>query len=839
MRINHNIAAMEAYRQLTLTTGQLQTVLERLSSGLRINRAADDAAGLAISEKMRSQIKSIHQATRNAQDGISLIQTAEGALDEVHAILHRIRELAIQAANDTCTSYDREQIQKEIDQLKAEIDRIGESTQFNTRKLLTGELSFIINQVGGNAYVTNMTASPSTQPGTYKVKIYQEASEATLTGVTNVSILDRIHTGEIVINGVAIHLDSSEFAAALDKLQYVIDKINEKTHNTGVKAERYNGHLRLVQTEVGSEEKIILSGDQALLQDLGFGAVPTVLSNELAGTGPSFTSGSDERIKINGTKVSLSGAVTWQDVVDKINQQMGGQVWAELLNIGGRKYIRITAQGADRNVVLEEDSETLASLARYDVDLQAIGFNTTRISMTQMEMCGADVDTDDTNHSYFINFDNTTGATGTTYTFYINGVEINITTQDLDSDGNADDLDLKGVVSVINAKSSQTGVTATLTTYNAGGGDYRAYITLTANSGTKIELEDRDLVGGQNTTFLERIGFKTHWAHDDTRYDPRRWVMGGTPVSGTAGTTGTIYINGVRIDVDSSDTLADVIKKINNLSAYTNVKAYNRDEGTAANDSYLFLIQASGDPSNKIIVEGNSSILSWLGLNNATEGIEDGAIASSGTNVKIRVPSKDEDGNSYSINSPDTLIIEGRGKHVVLEKLVKDYKYYTPTNVNYTLTPLGLAFDIDGERWEEADIKVDASGTLFLHIGPNENELMRIDIDSLNTDGLEISDINVLTREEAELAIEKVTKATEKISTARSKLGAYQNRLEHTIKNLRIMEVNVQAAESRIRDADMALEMMQFVRLQILHQSGTAMLAQANQLPQSVLQLLR
>lgn len=833
MRINHNIAAMEAYRQLTITSGQLQKSLEKLSSGLRINRAADDAAGLAISEKMRSQIRSIHQAARNAQDGISLIQTAEGALDEVQAILHRMRELSIQAANDTCTSYDREQIQKEIDQLKAEIDRIGESAQFNTRKLLTGELSFIINQIGGNAYVYNMTASPSTQPGTYKVKIYQEASRAELSGVTNVSVLDRIHTGEIVINGVAVHLDSTEFSAALDKLQYVIDKINEKTHNTGVKAERAGGHLRLVQTESGSEKRIVLSGNQDLLQDLGFGSVPIVLSNELSGTGPTFIG--DRLIKINGTVVDLSGATTWQDVVDEINAQMGGQVWAELIDVGGKIYIRISAQGSGRDVVLEEDPEIIGGLTRYDVDLQAIGFNTTRVSQTQMSMMGFDIGVNSTSGD-ILGFDNTTGTVGTTYTFYINGVEINVVTKDLDGDGNADDIDLNDVISAINAKSSQTGVTSTLEIYDAGGGNYRAYITLTASPGTRIELEDRDVVGGSTSTFLERVGFKTHWAHDDTRYDPRRWVMGSTPVSGTASVTSAIYINGVRIDVDASDTLSNVIKKINNLSAYTNVKAYNRDVG---GNSYLFLIQASGDSSSKLIVEGNQTILTWLGLSNPTEGIEDGTIASSGTNVKVRVPSKDENGNSYDIDSPDTLIIEGRGSHVVLEKKIKDYKYYTPTNVNFTLMPLGLSFDIDGKRWDEADIRVDASGTLFLHIGPNENELMRIDIDSLNTDGLGIADLAVLTREEAELAIEKVTKALEQVSTARSKLGAFQNRLEHTIKNLNIMEVNVQAAESRIRDADIAQEMMEFVRLQILHQSGTAMLAQANQLPQSVLQLLR
>ncbi|MED4979133.1 flagellin [Geobacillus stearothermophilus] len=138
MRINHNIAALNTYRQLTIGQGAAAKNMEKLSSGLRINRAGDDAAGLAISEKMRGQIRGLEQASRNAQDGISLIQTAEGALNEVHSILQRMRELAVQAANDTNTVDDRGEIQKEINQLTSEINRIGNTTEFNTQKLLNG-----------------------------------------------------------------------------------------------------------------------------------------------------------------------------------------------------------------------------------------------------------------------------------------------------------------------------------------------------------------------------------------------------------------------------------------------------------------------------------------------------------------------------------------------------------------------------------------------------------------------------------------------------------------------------------------------------------------------------
>jgi flagellin len=140
MRINHNINALNAWRSMSETQYSMSKTLEKLSSGLRINRAGDDAAGLAISEKMRGQIRGLNMAVKNAQDAISLIQTAEGALTEVHSILQRMRELAVQAASDTNTNVDRNQIQAEINQLREEIDRIARTTEFNTMKLLDGKI---------------------------------------------------------------------------------------------------------------------------------------------------------------------------------------------------------------------------------------------------------------------------------------------------------------------------------------------------------------------------------------------------------------------------------------------------------------------------------------------------------------------------------------------------------------------------------------------------------------------------------------------------------------------------------------------------------------------------
>ncbi len=148
MVVQHNLTAMNANRQLGITTGQQAKSSEKLSSGYKINRAGDDAAGLTISEKMRSQIRGLNKASDNAQDGISLIQTAEGALNEAHSILQRMNELATQAANDTNTTSDRTAIQSEIDALTSEIDRIASTTQFNTQNLLSGGFKAKNLQVG-------------------------------------------------------------------------------------------------------------------------------------------------------------------------------------------------------------------------------------------------------------------------------------------------------------------------------------------------------------------------------------------------------------------------------------------------------------------------------------------------------------------------------------------------------------------------------------------------------------------------------------------------------------------------------------------------------------------
>ena len=182
MVVQHNMQAINANRQLGIATGAVGKSTEKLSSGFRINRAADDAAGLAISEKMRSQIRGLNQASTNAQDGISLIQTAEGALNETHSILQRMRQLSVQAANGTETDEDRSNLQDEVAQLQEELDRIAETTEFNTMKLLDGSFS------GGTAGATSAGPKYGDYNGTLGAFITSDVVGVTVTANTAATV---------------------------------------------------------------------------------------------------------------------------------------------------------------------------------------------------------------------------------------------------------------------------------------------------------------------------------------------------------------------------------------------------------------------------------------------------------------------------------------------------------------------------------------------------------------------------------------------------------------------------------------------------------------------------
>ncbi|MED4962679.1 flagellin [Heyndrickxia coagulans] len=250
MIINHNIAALNTLNHLNAATNAQSKAMQKLSSGLRINSAADDAAGLAISEKMRSQIRGLNQATSNAQDASSLAQTAEGALNETTDILQRMRELATQAANDTNTTDDREQIQKEMNQLTSEINRIGNTTEFNTQKLLDG------SKTTGRSATSAQVASGDissllSQDLSYLSEISVNGQEVTLTATKQ-------------LNGSAAALKVSDL---VDALQKDINSVYDGKKNNGVQftveASADGKGITITNNATGSDSIVAISGASA------------------------------------------------------------------------------------------------------------------------------------------------------------------------------------------------------------------------------------------------------------------------------------------------------------------------------------------------------------------------------------------------------------------------------------------------------------------------------------------------------------------------------------------------------------------------------------------------
>lgn len=267
MRIQHNINALNSLRQLGMNNTNTGKNIEKLSSGFRINRAGDDAAGLAISEKMRSQIKGLDMASKNADDGISMIQTAEGALNETHAILQRMRELAVQSASDTNTSDDRAELQKENKALIDEIDRIAQQTEFNTQKLLdksTASGKFTL-QIGANKGQTIEVTFADMQASALK----GTGSGASAGGVSGLDISTRGGaSGAIKTIDDAIAYVSSQRAnmgAVQNRLEHTINNLNVTSENLTAAESRIRDVDMAKEMMTYTKNNILTQAAQAML----------------------------------------------------------------------------------------------------------------------------------------------------------------------------------------------------------------------------------------------------------------------------------------------------------------------------------------------------------------------------------------------------------------------------------------------------------------------------------------------------------------------------------------------------------------------------------------------
>ncbi len=641
MRINHNIQALNTHRQLSGNTGAAGKSLEKLSSGFRINRAGDDAAGLAISEKMRAQIRGLETASRNAQDGISLIQTAEGALNETHSILQRMRELAVQASNGTYNDSDREALQKEMNQLSSEINRIGNTTEFNNMKVLRGDGSAPVTKGELSLGDSGLFVTPVTLAG------------GNITPATSAAVQLKIDDGDVKNTEFTVKFNGQDV-----KVKYLEDNENfdhgEMTVNDA-------GNEVTVYIKDGTKEETVARLTEEALKK-------AIEQNE-------DIDAADYNISLSGDSINISTVATGTG--QKLEVTTSTKVFATNLNVAAG-----SAPAAPANAATTSTGTNL-------VRAYATGEVQFKLNDLKTEVLSSGVASTDTD--------------------YFNGA----------------DLTIDGLIKHLTGKGLTIG-DETIEFFDGADGEYK---------GTADFAVD-----------LNEIAWTT--------------------------ATGA---NNAAVDGDLDNLIAGIVEQVG-----SKMKNVQLSETATANDQKLKI------DAIKAGAEGNAI--------KTTDGVDRPASDVVGSTFTAAFQIGANNGQSMSIQIGDM-------RSEALNVVGKAGEAHTT---------------VEGAKFTAVNTVTN---------GTDNNEY--------------IAALDISSSESATAAIEVINNAIEKVSAERSNMGAFQNRLEHTINNLGTTAENLTASESRIRDVDMAKEMMEFTKNNILSQAAQAMLAQANQQPQGVLQLLR
>ena len=667
MRIQHNIMAMNAYRNYNLNNKALSGNLEKLSSGYKINRAGDDAAGLAISEKMRAQITGLNAASKNVKDGVSLVKTAEGAMQEVQDMLNRMDYLATQSANGTYDNeVDRANLQKEVDALKSEINRIADSANFNGIKLLDGSL----------------------------------AAEDNTTGIsgTGQATADGVFT--IVADGqLGVEPQAGEFEYDLSQLSIDL-KVGD------------DGTITAKSGRAGKTSAVSTSGTS---------------SSTGGTTGPGNTGA------VSGSTVAVSfsiGGLNIQLTADEVNEILGENMEkGKTYTISGDKMNKFVSKFADK-------------------------LNT---AMTTAAAGSA-------------------GATPST---------------------------------AAAGKMGRAGTPPTAV------GAWGAAGKL---AGSKVTVSDN----GKGVLTVKMDSAPTQpWGNIDMtlRFSNGNTGNGGeqfapTVIKEPVDNTQKRQYAEAKLDLTKMDIKDGTTLKIGN-STYTFAVGSDSKFKSSSNVVDLTNVTATGDDLAKIA----ANRLSEVAKNNKQ------FIVGSTTQGVVSLTER-EGGIDYTKNN-----LAG-----------KDNKGTQGTNTANNGTSTNANQDATVDDWAGLISfgQATKAGGLTLQIGDTADSFnqMSVVVGDMHTKAMGIADIDISSQEGAADAIATIKDAINYVSGVRGDLGAVQNRLEHTGNNLSVMAENIQDAESTIRDTDVASEMMSYVKNNILVQSAQAMLAQANQVPQGVLQLL-
>ena len=710
MRIQHNIMAMNAYRNYTNNVSAMKKNLEKLSSGYKINRAGDDAAGLAISEKMRAQITGLQQAQNNAKSGINLVQTAEGALTEVHDMLNRMVKLADQSANGTYDNdVDRAQLQKEMDQLNAEIDRIADSANFNGIKLFDGSMD----------------------------------------GTSTETINDTVFAGETT--GLFVPVDNK---GTPDDDTDDVDLINGKgtgcaqgwglyTHKEAAGSGKTSFEVRLSDKEVNNlkpEQEVTIKFQ---LREYTDPNAPVSTNNQF-----DITVKADENGKITDQMLADAVAKHFKDNVNKdgtvdLTNRSGYKVNYNVTAKDGAIVFEMSDKGYETAKNISKDStehsfEHMIFDANYNIKFDVQYDELETIASTGSGAAATDAGYTKADGSALEDADVADGKT-----IYKNGNEYTVATGVA-----ANTLDITRTATV------GDGWTDTATSVTKRG---------SAISGTQLA---------------------------DGLVAPREGGWGWADFKDGAGIRlgDTNYV--FALSDDTMNAKFDANTKVVDLRDL--VQTSGADKGK--------LGYTSADEALHRVVDAASDNKMW--------SVQ---LSNNGNMIAIR------ERVDYNGNGQD-----GRADLTTREGIEKQVQMFTKATGSSTVT--------------------EATGrALTLQIGDTADSYnqLKVNIGDMHAAALGLDKIRIDDQAEAAKAVDVIRAAINKVSDVRGTLGATQNRLDHTINNLSVMTENIQDAESTIRDVDVAEEMMAYTKNNILIQSAQAMLAQANQVPQGVLQLLQ
>ncbi len=909
MVINNNIPALQSYNIVNSTSNALQKSIAKLSSGLRINSAADDAAGLAISEKMRSQVRGLDRAVANTQDGISLIQTAEGALSETHSILQRMRELAVQAANDTLTQQDRSYIQVEMDQLKDEVTRIGNTTQFNKKKLLNGdsaalwssdnlETKAIIN--GGLRDIDQFGQKKSVE-GNYKIRVKADPGQAEV----QKSDIMKIKHENVVMNKMVntpkgvkdVEINTMAPGHYTVKTNTASSSETAITGSYGIGGDLYTNDVSVSVAGAGTGQqitsiKVSLSDGTTLWEktniaaaDLPAGATTAQIGEFLgAGNSTGVPSGYKDEIIANAKAAGITLTIsndgnTWKATsldkeVPTFSITVGvGSGTAPVATVGNTKSGPVTKTASDAFTLTSGTDNTQNASVLFEVT----GIDTNNKTVT---LKAAATMTSQTGKNSSASMDNIVIEEGKTVKLKDIG-DMSVQLDDLslistvgskfvgfyqatkkEDSGQTDmNLELEGAVDSTWADSWSggpfNGETVKYKVNADGMADSEVHLKNYILNGKTGEVTEGDVTLITDTNFKttaksgelvveEKVmaSFDAAYIGQVARGDVKLrdldkfWNSEGTFMLDDAKTLTISQGDGktASITLYANDTLDDVATKLNNAiavdlgqSSYvddashfaTFVSAATHD-AEAVNGTFVIRSAVPGK-QGELTFSGDQAIIDALSLNTIQDSKE----------TKFSVDVMDaHTGQMLAQNVKTT----GNVLHGVIHENV-DVEFSALSGVNAKWNDSLNKFTYDSVA-KTTTLHL-ADNTTVLQVGANEGEDLAMNIGDMRAHALGLDGVNVMSHERAGRAITLIDNAIDKVSTQRANLGAYQNRLEYTASNLTTASENLSAAESRIRDTDMAKEMMEFTKLNIMLQAGNSMLAQANQQPQNVLSLIR